>query len=239
MKRRVITFGALALLALAPLVTAAEGITIQRKATVGEKQHLKLQIEGEVSGTAFVMNGRFSSEVKEVTPGGEISTEEQSQEQILTVGGMQIPLPGGQPIRQKRDRLGRLLSLEDPNPASLFGPAVGKALAMVSSPLLPEKPVAPGESWSGEYDNPVKEGSKLTLKTTYAGPEKVGEQELHKLTQVATVPTPMGDAVLNFTFWIEPARGISVRQESQGKDIPTQFGPMSWKQSMELVPAPA
>lgn len=237
--RRTILF---ALAALLPAAALAQGpVTLARMAKAGQTHRYKLQIDGTVGGAEFVLKSVAKTTVKEVTPAGEIVSEDSQEEQVLQVGGMEIPLPEAAPVTLKRDASGRLVSLMQNGGVSLFGPAVEKALAMISGPVFPGRPVQPNESWTVEDENPVIAGTKIKIEGTYQGLEKVGEQELWKMKQVATVPTgDTGDAKLTFTFWLSPSTGEMVRHESEGLNIPTQFGPMSYKESMVLTPeAPA
>ncbi|HEU4753742.1 MAG TPA: hypothetical protein VFU47_11600, partial [Armatimonadota bacterium] len=179
----------------------------------------------------------FKEQVKDLKDNGDVVTEASEEGTKLTVMGMEQDQPAVPPVTVTRTRLGRFVDLKQEGEApSALSPAVQRLFLMVQDPILPDKAVASGAAWPTELDNPAVQGKKVSVQTTYLGTEKVGDAELWKIKQTFTADTGMGEPLSEeATYWLSPATGELVRKESTVKNVPTQFGVMSWTEVRERV----
>jgi hypothetical protein len=214
---------------------AAQGVKLARTPKKGETVKYQYEVKGEVATAPFSVTGRSKHEVTEVKDSGEFTTTEVSEETKLVVMDMEQPSPPSVPVVVTRTSGNRLQELKSDAQAGIVSPEVQRLLAILSQPLLSEKAVAQAESWETEIDNPIAAGQKFKVKTTYAGTEKLGEVDAWKVMQSASVTVPDGPLTHETTYWLDPANGQIVKQESTVKNIPSQFGAMSWTESQQRL----
>lgn len=214
---------------------AAQGVNLARSPKKGETVKYVYDVKGDVATAPFSVSGRLKHEVTEIKVSGEFTTTEVSEDTKLVVMGMDQAPPPSVPTVITRTLGNRLRDFKSEEQAGIVTVEVQRLLAILSQPLLSEKTVAPAESWETEIDNPVAAGKTFKVKTTYAGTEKLGEAETWKLTQSAAVDTPDGPVSHEATYWLDPNNGQVVKQESAVKNVPSQFGPMSWTEIQQRV----
>jgi len=214
---------------------AAQAVKLTRTPKKGETVKYQYEVKGDVATAPFSVTGRTKHEVTEVKDSGEFTTTETSEETKLVVMGMEQPAPPSASVVITRAPGNRLRDFKSQEDGGIVSIQVQRLLTILAQPLLSEKAVAQAESWESEIENPVTAGKSFKVKTTYAGTEKLGEAETWKITQSAAVDVPDGQLSHETTYWLDPANGQIVKQESTVKNVPSQFGPMSWTESQQRV----
>jgi hypothetical protein len=213
-------------------------VTLARTYKAGDVQRYKVTVNASVMGMDVIVTSTAKNTIKEIKKNGDVVIEAADEGTKVSFGGQEQEQPAGAPITETRSKTGKLVDLKtDPASQALLSPEIQKMSAMVSDIIVSEKAVKPGESWETEFDNPAVKGKKLTVKTTFVGTEKVEGKELWKVKQSLTAETGMESAKVShdYTTWLDPANGRLVKLEGTVKDIPTQFGPLSWTMKMEAV----
>ncbi len=204
----------------------------------GDTHRTKVTINTTVMGMDIVVNATTKTEIKDIKPNGDIVVVMTSEGGKVNIGGQEQEQPAQPPVPMTRSKLGKLVEykVEEP-PMAILAPEIQKLSAILNDQLLPEKPVKKGDTWTTEVENPAIKEKKVTVKGTYLGNETVDGVELWKLKQNAEAITDKdgNKLVVEMTSWINPANGQRVKAEGTLKDLPTQFGPMSWVMKLELI----
>jgi hypothetical protein len=223
----------------APSVQAQDkAVTLARTYKAGDVQRYKVTVNASVMGMDVIVTSTAKNTIKEIKPNGDIVIEAADEGTKVNFGGQEQEQPAGPPVIETRSKTGKLVELKtDPAAQALLAPEIQKMSAMVSDIILSEKAVKAGDVWETEFDNPAVKGKKLTVKTTFVGMDKVEGKDLWKIKQSLTAETGMESAKVahDYTTWLDPANGRLVKLEGTVKDIPTQFGPLSWTMKMEAV----
>ncbi len=228
---------ALGTLALAGFVMSAavaeDAVVLTRKATKGEKTRYKMDMSGQVMGADFTVSGFTVSEVIDVKDNGDYTVSEKDEDTKLTIMGMEMAQPAQPPVVSVRTLTGRLKEYKVPDGEAnaVFSPAVQKTISALSEPLFSDKPVKTGDNWTVELDSPLVPAEKIVAKTGLAGNEKVGAKHCRKVTQKADALLEAGGAeklTSEATYWVSSRNGALVKFEITVKNVPTQFGAMSW-----------
>jgi hypothetical protein len=214
---------------------AAQGVKLARTPKKGEMVKYQYEVKGEVATAPFTVTGRTRHEVTEVKDSGEFTTTETNEETKIVVMGMEQPQPPSVATMITRTAGNRLRDLKSQEEGGIVSREVQRLLSGLSEPLLPEKTVAQVENWETELENPVTAGKTFKVKTTYVGTEKLGEADTWKINQSAAVDLPEGKLTHEVTFWLDPTNGQIVKQESTVKNVPSQFGPMSWTETQQRL----
>ncbi len=175
--------------------------------------------------------------VKEVKDGGDLVLEVVSEGAHITVAGMEIDRPMGDPVLHTHDKQGKLTKIGAPPEGTITSPEVTHLLAIFNWTIFPEKPVKPGDSWEAEFDNPAVKGKKVTVKTTFVGIEKGDKADLWKIKSVATAESGVDNGKIEHenVSWIDPAQGVAVKYETTQKNVPTMYGLFTSTRKAELV----
>jgi hypothetical protein len=238
MKLRLIIPAALAAIAVAAY--AQDGVVLTRAYKKGDVVRYKSVVNASVMGGEAVVTATTKGTVKEVKDNGEITVSIVDEGGTLSFGGAEQDLPAGAEVVETREKSGKLKKVAFPNGGQEFvAPEIRELMTLVADPILGDKPVKPGDKWESEIDNPAVKGKKVAFKTTYVGPEKVGEVNTWKVLQTAEALTDDKGAKLTaeYTYWLENGNGATVKAESKVSGIPTQFGDMSWTSKIERIAA--
>jgi len=233
----------LPILAAAALAAAAAGdektVTLARTVKSGDVVEYKIVTNAEVLGGEAVVTQKSKVTVKEVKPNGDVVWVTETSEGKITFGGMEQEMPAQPPVTEIRSKTGRLVEYNRPEvQGGLTTAELEKAMSAMSETLLPEKPVAPGETWTVELDNPAVKDKKITVKTTFVGTEKVGEADAWKVQQKAEADADDKGAklLIETTAFLDPATGLPVKSETKVSNLPTNmFGPISFVTKMERI----
>jgi hypothetical protein len=225
-------------LAAATAAVADDPVTLTRGLKKGTVLQYKATVKGSIMGAEFTLTSNSKQEVQDVSPTGEGTIVLTESDTKLSVMGMEMNPPAPPPVTVTRDKYGKISGLKGAD-AGILSPEMQSLLAMLDEIVVGEKPVKAGEAWESVFNNPAVKDQKFTVKGTYIGTEKLGDKTLWKVKQTgeAAVDAAGKKMTVEATGWIDPADGTLVRQESTVTDLPTQFGPMSWKSEVELVSA--
>ena len=227
-----------ALLTIGIAAYAQDAVTLTRKFKEGDVIRFKTVVNATVMGGEAVVTSTAKQTVKKVKDNGEITVSIVDEGGKLSFGGMEQDLPAGAEVVETRDKAGKLSKIEFPNGGQEFmTPEVRHLTSLLAEPMLSDKPVKAGDTWTVEVDNPAVKGKKVTFKGTFAGSEKLADSETWKLKQTAEAISDDKGAKIaaETTYWLDPATGQTIKSESAVKGIPTQFGEMSWTAKSERV----
>jgi hypothetical protein len=221
-------------------VRADDAVTLKYTDKAGTKWRHQIVIKASVQGIDAIMTSVQSSVIKDVKDSGEITLVQTDEGGTLSLMGndqRQEPRPD---ITIKRDKTGKITSWK---PATDITGALPPELLQTTdqfyTTIFPTMPVKEKETWKLELENPMFKAKKINITNTFAGIEKVDGVDLWKITQVANVPTDGegGLAVFEGTFWLNPASGLPAKIEGKAKDVPSQFGKLSF--TVNITPAKA
>jgi hypothetical protein len=224
------------------IVTTAweSAVSLLRTYKAGEISRYKSTITANLMGTEVVVTQTIKEEVKEVKENGHaviVSTNEGGK---VSANGQEQEIPSTPPITTTRDRLGKLMDFKkEQSPQGLTSPEVERLMTALSDTLFTDKPVKAGDTWQIEIDNPVVKEKKVVVKGAFLGTEALDGRDLWKVKQSGEADIDSNGAKMSyeFTAWLNPANGQPVKVEGSVKDLPTQFGPLSMKVVMTLLPA--
>ena len=240
---------AIRVLSAAMLLTAAiaanadeKTVTLARTYKVGDKVSHKVTVTVSVNGMDVVVTRTAKSAVKEVKPTGEVVIIQTDDGSTLNIGGQEQQQPAGPPVTEIRNKNGKLTEVKVEEAAGGFmTPEIQQLVAKASDVHLTDKPVKAGDTWTSEFDNPAVKGKKFTAKSTYVGVEKVDGQDLWKVKQTVEADSDADGKKLtiDLTAWLDPAKGQTIKMEGIAKDIPTNFGSLTWVMKQAIVKEPA
>src|SRR5258706_1820202 len=207
-----------------------------------DKVSHKVTVTVNVNGMEVVVTRTAKSLVKEVKKTGEIVIVQTDDGSTLNIGGNEQQQPAGPPVTEIRDKNGKLTEVKvDEAAAGFMSPEIQQLVAKASDVHLTDKPVKAGDNWTTEFDNPAVKGKKFTAKSNYIGIDKVHGQDLWKVKQTVEADSDADGKKLTieFTAWLDPAKGQTVKMEGNAKDVPTMFGSLTWAMKQVLVKEPA
>jgi hypothetical protein len=188
-------------------------------------------------GMDIVVTVTAKRTIKEVRDDGGFAIENAPQTVKLNIGGAEQDGQAGPPQVQTYDRQGRLTDFKREQGEDIVSLDIARLLATVGMPIFSDKAVKPGGAWQVELDNPAAKGKKFTVKGTYLGMEKVGDVDCWKIRESAEAETGGDNKLTNeYTAWLNPATGQLQQLEGELKNVPTNFGPLSFKIKTALMP---
>lgn len=198
----------------------------------------KVVVNTNVMGQDVVVTATAKTEIKEIKPNGDIVVVLTNEGGKLNLGGQEQDQPATPPVTATRTKLGKLVDYKAEDAAmGILAPEVQKLMAMLGEQLMTDKEVKKGDTWTTEIENPAVKEKKVTVKGTFLGTDTIDGVELWKMKQEADAAVDKDGAKLSvdFTNWINPTNGQVVKSEGTVKDLPTQFGPMTWTMKQELI----
>ena len=226
--------GALLVVALVSSQTAhadAKKMVLTRALKAGAATTYKSIIKANVQGMDIVIESSHKETIKTVKDNGTTVVVSEDLGGTMKMNGMETEQKAGASTTETRDKLGKLLELareQDLN--APFSPEVQKVITGTSELLITDKEVAEGDSWDTTFDNAAFKDSKVKVKTTYQGTEKVGGIDLWKFKQTAEAQVNAdGSKLVNESIiWINPKDGLMEKLEGKLKDVPSQIGPVDF-----------
>lgn len=206
-------------------------VTLKHAFKTGVTVHFASKMVAQVGETEATITRSASQTVKEVKPTGEAVLENTDEGGTASYGGQDRDIPGGTVTTLTLDKDGHIADFKtDGGGMAVASVETQTLIAYAYHILLPTKAVAPGDSWETTLDNPAAKGKKLTLKTTFVGLDKVEGADVWKLKQTvdADIDNAEGKAKFESTTWLDPTNGMEVKSTSSAKNLPTNFGVMSW-----------
>jgi hypothetical protein len=207
-------------------------VTLKYVYKVGDSLHHQTLIKANVQGLDAVVKQSRKSVVKEVKDNGDITVLVTDEGGTLTLSGADQHQDPGPDVTVKLDKLGKVTDWKaamDIPPGALTAEQM-RAMDQLYTIIFPAAPVKANDTWKLELDNPVYDKMKIKVENTYVGIEKVDGVDLWKIKQKATVPTDGEGNVTTFegSFWLNPANGQLTKLDGNVKDLPTQFGKISF-----------
>ncbi len=226
------------LLLLSASLVSAQGaaVTLALTPKKGDSYRYRSEIKATLMGADVLVTSVEKHQIDDVATNGEVTLTQAQEENKVTVMGMEQQSPASPPITFTASRTGRVVNVKALPPATVFSEGVMRVLYHLGRPLFAAKQVAVGDTWETELENAAMAGKKFIVRTTYQGTEKKGDKELWKVHQVTSVELPGAVTQFDHTFWTNPTSGMPVRIEGSVKELPTQFGNMSWTETTDLVP---
>ena len=232
-----------ALIALALVSTQAvraddKAVNLIVKPKVGAVTKYKSTIKATVMGMEINIETSEKMTIKEVKDNGDITVLTESLGGKMSVNGMEQDQPPTPPTTITRDKLGKLVDYKsEDQPGSPFSPEVQKLMVSISDTMLTDKDVKEGDTWDTEVDNPASKENKAKIKTTFLGIEKVDGVDCWKVKQSAEAIAGMNAEKMSYdaTTWTNPKTGQPQKVEAKIKDVPTQFGPITFDMTMAVV----
>ncbi len=227
-----------ALLAVGVAAFAQDAVTLTHKFKEGDTVRFKSTTIANVMGGEAVVTTTSKQIVKKVRDNGEVIVSIMDEGGKLSFGGAEQDLPGGAEVVITRGKNGRISKLEFPSGGQeIMTAEIRELMSLIPEVIMSDKPVKAGDTWEAEADNPAVKGKKIAFKSSYVGTEKVGEVAAWKIKQSAEALTDDKGAKLSseFTFWLDPANGYTLKSEAKADGIPTQFGVMSWTSKIERI----
>lgn len=224
-----------ALVGIAALIAGAalaedKPVTLSRTHKVGDVIKHKAVITAMVMGNDVTLTETQKTVVKQIKENGNVVFVNTVENAKLTVGGMDMDLPEAGAETVTLDKSGKLMDFaREEIGMPVFTLEIDKLMAILREPAFPGKEVKAGDSWETEQDNPAAKGKKVTLKTTFAGIDKVDGVDTWKIKQTgeAAVDADGNKTSYEATFWLDPANGRLVKGEASAKDIPSNYGPLT------------
>ena len=224
----------------ASAVRAEDAVVLKYSDKAGTKWRHQVLIKASVQGIDAIMTSVQNTVIKDVKENGDVTLVQSDEGGTLSLMGNDQHQEPGPDITMKRDKTGKIVSWKPAmDITGALPPELLQTTAQFYTTIFPTNPVKEKETWKLELDNPMFKAKKIAITNTYAGVEKVDGVELWKITQVANVPTD-GDgglAVFEGTFWLNPATGLPAKIEGKAKDVPSQFGKLSF--TVAITPAKA
>lgn len=216
-----------ALLAAAAARADQAPVTLARTFKAGESARYHTTGKVTALGNPVVQDEIDTMQVKEVRADGGAVLLLGMESGSYTLNGEVHKLPVPPPATLTVDRRDRMVKLTLPETGiTIMAPEVHQIIIAAVQPVFPDKPVAPGDSWTTELDNPAVAGKKCTIHTTYAGMDTLDGRNAWKLTQRTEADMPGAGPKLteDVTAWLDPATGQSLKYAVVTKHLPTAFG---------------
>ena len=206
----------------------------------GDVFRYKTMLTNTVNGTDVPSQSTVTFTTKEVKPGGEVVVIATPEGGSYTLNGVENAISAGSPITYTYDKLGHLSAFK-PNAeeAGLLTLPLQYFIAIAHNPLLPEKPMKPGDTWKTDVDNPAAKDKKISVASTFVAAEKVDGMDAWKIRQAMEAETDTGDKfTCEVTSWLDASNGQLIKSEETMKGVPTQYGKMDWEgKTVRVKPA--
>lgn len=228
---------AVALILPSTIFADEAAVMLSRKLKAGETIKHKFLVTANVNGADVVVRREASTKIVEIKPDGKVVVETQDLAGKVEFGGMEMEVPAVAAVTTVRDKQGKILEFKMAgSEGTIMSSEVMHIMAAISEIAFPENAVKPAESWTTEYDNPAAKGKKFTLKGTFVGMEKVDGVDCWKVKQAGADIEAEGNKVgIEMTCFFDASNGRMVKTEANIKDIPTQFGALTFTVKLDLV----
>ncbi|HLJ57699.1 MAG TPA: hypothetical protein VKT77_21870 [Chthonomonadaceae bacterium] len=218
-----VTLGIVAVALLATPVRADDKpVTLSRTFNKGDVVRMSIETTVDANGSEVLVKLTSRATVKAVKDAGQLVVESQDEAGKVTVNGSDMDIPAGGITTLTYDKTGKLVEFKAEE-GGILTPEVLRLLETMRMPILSDKQVKSGDSWQTEFDNPAVKGKKFTVKTTFAGVDKVDGADLWRLKQEGAPDTDANGAKMGYdgTYWLDPATGQIVKADVKIKDEPT------------------
>ena len=227
-----------------PAAAAAAKVTLRVAFKEGQKDRYRsvATVSGAALGGGEALETLVAEETVTTVKDKAATVETRFAEYKITFNGMDVGAPPASafPVvavtSDERANLSGYKIVSGAFPESL-DPAVQEAMAYAATLALPEKPVAPGETWTVELDNRMVSGKKYSMTLTYVGRETLGGKMADKIKQVYAIPTADGGTLKgDMTVYLEAGTGRKLKLAGTFDGVPTKmFGALTIRVEQTLV----
>lgn len=229
MHKRVFLVTIASLSAFALAASAGQSVPLKRVATAGEKAAYTMKIDLVFQGMDVNVTFDTVHTVTKVNSDGSYIVTEETKNQLVLVGGQEMPGGGDEVATMTYAADGSILQMESD---AMMGDEY--RLANLSLMIWPTKPVEVGSKWE---TTTKADKDKGTFDTTYAfevlGREKLLDKDCFKIKHSAK-EAGGGGASSSGTTWIEIKTGLAVKSEGEMKQVPIQGMPMDAKYLLQM-----
>lgn len=209
------------------------------KPKVGHVTHSKSVVKTSVMGMELIITSIDKDVVKEVKENGDVVYESGHESGTISVGGKEQEQPVTPATTKTHDKFGKLKDYKGKDNSGFTTPEIDAIMESITTLILTDKPVKTSDTWDTELDNPAVKEKKVVVKGTYLGTEKIDGKDYWKIKQTteAVVDADGSKIGYDFTDWIDPVNGDTLKSEGTVKDVPTQFGVLTMHVSTKAVKA--
>jgi hypothetical protein len=224
-----------ALLGFAQFAHAQDAVSLVAPFKQGVARY-KTTTKIDAMGNEVLLTDLTRVVVKEVKADGTGIMVRTRESGTVSLAGMEQNLPPSEST-ETRDKLGRLTEFKSEPSAGFVTPGLERLSATLAWPLLTDQPVKPGDTWQVEIDNPAAPGKKVVVKDTFVAVDTIDGVAYRKIRQVTSADTGQnGTMAVDMTLWLDPKTSEIFKAEATVKDVPTQFGVLTWTTKVERLP---
>ncbi|MFZ4508917.1 MAG: hypothetical protein ACOYON_14605 [Fimbriimonas sp.] len=222
MKTRLIASSAA--LAVAVLALAAQGAYLFKIAVKpGDTFKYAVMVDLELQGMQIQQKYNQVQKVTKVDEDGAFHVESSQSDNAVTVGGQEVPNPGGSDKveKSKLSPTGEIVSTDDTEQPLGIQIRLSRGMSLVD----PKKGIAVGDSWSAEFAAIKKEDvppSKITYKLI--AEEKVGKHDTLKVEINFTETEGAKPVKITGFTWLDKKNFRSVKDEVSVTGFPAPPG---------------
>lgn len=191
---------------------AGQQITLQRLSKVGDKTRNEVKVSLTIQDQPVKIVQTFEATVLKIEGDSLVS---QTKDLTLEVDGQSAPI-GDRPARAVKRTL-RGIWLED---VTLDRDAGSSRLTLLITPLLPDKPIKPGDSWSYKYE-PAKTPNSIAaeIKSSFVGVEKVDGVDAAKIKFEAKELSGEKPASAGGQAWLRLSDGVQIKLVAKAENV--------------------
>jgi hypothetical protein len=226
---RIVTAG-IAMLSVAAVALAAQGILIKRTPKEGDVFKYRIKAEIEIAGTNATFSGLTSEKVLKVAADGTYEIESSQSEGKAVFGGqeMEIPDQGASVTVYKPG--GEVVELRG-NETN----ANSYRMANLNNLFEPTSEVKPGDTWIREIKGDTKTGAvDATAKYKFVGEEKVGSKDAIKI-EANFAEKGADGAKSDYTIWLDKADFSMLKTAGKWINVPMAGSPAPLNGTVEVT----
>ncbi len=214
-------------------------VTLANPLKAGDSVRYKNTSVIDIGGMEITLEQTQKRTVKDVKESGEITVIVAEEGGKVNFGAGDTEIPPSEPTTIIQAKSGKISSFKPESENMYLSVPTRHLMVLGERVVLPDKPVKAGDSWTTEIDNPAVKGKKVTIKTTYIGPDKVDGAAAWKLKQTMEAATEGGKMTAETTSLLDASNGQLLSAELVMKAIPANNGPIDLKGKIVRVKAEA
>lgn len=204
-------------LLLMPTLALCQSITLQRHPKVGEIAQYKATFVFTIYGNDFFYTAILNDKVTEVEKDGSYVVQTK-QTEIRANNGQDFPVSQNAQVSSTvYDGRGRVIELKGDDAA------VDWRIAYLSCFILPDKPIAKGETWTATLpahaDRQIP-GASIIYTCQGMDPDPVDGYKVVRIDEKYAENTQSNRATKTGTIWVNPKTGMVVKVEEQWRNTP-------------------
>ena len=200
------------------------------KPKVGRVLRTKSTITMSLMGMDYEVHAVVKTTVTTVQDNGDVVAEIVDEGGTVSVGGAEQKLPPNPTYSETHNRLGKTIKTGKKTSDDGFTtPEITRLMDSITDIVLTDKDVKPSDTWQNSLDNPAAPDSKVLVKDTYLGHDKIDGRDCLKIKQTAEAVVNAKGEKLSYevTEWIDATNGSSVQLDGKINNVPTKAGPMT------------